>query len=85
MNLSKGFKNIFSPTLINLFIALTLIIIIILIYLKNKNIDLFTDDYLDSIINKIKTNQEQKIQFATRLATQEQTILNLQNSVSNIL
>ena len=85
MNLSKGFKNIFSPTLINLFIALTLIIIIILIYLKNKNIDLFTDDYLDLIINKIKTNQEQKIQFATRLATQEQTILNLQNSVSNIL
>ena len=87
MNLSKGFKNIFSPTLINLLIVLTLVIILILVYLKNKNIDLFdtNTDYLQSIINNIKTNQAQKQQFASRLATQEQTILNLQKNVSNIL
>ena len=87
MNLSKGFKNIFSPTLLNLFIALTLVIIIILVYLQNNNIDLFSDDsnYLDSVLNRILTKQEQNLQFATRLATQEQTILNLQKNVSEIL
>jgi len=87
MNLSKGFKNIFSPTLLNLFIALTLVIIIILVYLQNNNIDLFSDDsnYLDSVLNRILTKQEQNLQFAKRLATQEQTILNLQKNVSEIL
>jgi hypothetical protein len=49
--------------------------------------DLFDEntDYLQSIVSNIQDNQAQKKQFASSLATQEQTILNLQKNVSNIL
>ena len=68
MNLSKGFNNIFSPTLTNFIIALILVIIVILVYIKNKNIDLFGvddnndyDNYLQSIISKYQAKKIQKI------------------------
>ena len=38
---SKGFNTILSPTLINLFIAISLLIILALIYLKYKKIELY--------------------------------------------
>ena len=38
---SKGFNTILSPNLINLFIALSLLIIMTLIYLKYKKIELY--------------------------------------------
>jgi hypothetical protein len=38
---SQGFNNILSPSLINLFIALSLLIIIALIYLKYNKIELY--------------------------------------------
>ena len=87
MNLVKGFKNIFSPSLTNLLIALSLIIIVILVYIKNKTIDLFDEnsDYLQLIINKYQDKQLQRNNFAITLATQEQTIKNLQTQVSNVL
>ena len=40
---SQGFNNILSPSLINLFIALSLLIIIALIYLKYNKIELYAD------------------------------------------
>jgi hypothetical protein len=42
---SQGFNNILSPSLINLFIALSLLIIIALIYLKYNKIELYIDNY----------------------------------------
>lgn len=88
MNLSKGFNNIFSPTLTNFIIALILVIIVILVYIKNKNVDLFGDDdnlkYLQSIVNKYIAKQAQKSEFGIRLATQEQTIQNLQAQADNL-
>ena len=86
MNLTKGFQNIFSPNLTNLLIVLSLIIIVILVYIKNKNIDLFDDntDFIQSIINKYQANQAQRSDFAISLATQEQTIQNLQRQASDI-
>ena len=38
---AKGFNNIFSPTLLNLFILLSLMIILSLVYLKFKKFELF--------------------------------------------
>lgn len=38
---SQGFNNIFTPSLLNLFILLSLIIILLLIYFKNNKVDLF--------------------------------------------
>jgi hypothetical protein len=87
MNLTKGFKNIFSPSLTNLLIVLSLIIIVILVYIKNKTIDLFdaNSDFLQLIINKYQDKQEQRNNFAITLATQEQTIQNLEKQVSSVL
>ena len=42
-NFEKGFKNILSPTLINLFIILSLILILLLVYIKYKKIELFNN------------------------------------------
>lgn len=39
----KGFKNILSPTLINLFIVLSLILILLLVYIKYKKFELFNN------------------------------------------
>lgn len=47
---AKGFKNICSPTLINLFIFLILAIIIVLVYIKYKKIELFNNN--EKIITK---------------------------------
>lgn len=88
MNFKKGFSNIFSPSITNLLIALSLVIIVILVYIKNKNVDLFGDDdnlkYLQSIVNKYIAKQKQKSEFGIRLATQEQTIQNLQAQADNL-
>ena len=40
---AQGFNNILSPTLLNLFIALSLLIIISLSYLKYNKIELYAD------------------------------------------
>ena len=86
MNLTKGFQNIFSPTLANFLIVLSLVIIVILVYIKTKKIDLFgaDSDYLQSLIEQTQKEQQQKHKFAVSLATQEQTILNLQDTASKI-
>ena len=86
MNLTKGFQNLFSPTLANFLIVLSLVIIVILVYIKTKKIDLFNADadYSQSLIERIKKEQEQKHKFAVSLATQEQTIQKLQSIASNI-
>ena len=86
MNFKKGFSNIFSSSITNLLIALSLVIIVTLVYIKNKTIDLFDAnfDYLQSIVNKYIAKQVQKNEFAIRLATQEQTIQTLQAQANNL-
>ena len=59
MNLTKGFQNIFTPTLTNLLIVLSLVIIVILVYMKNKTIDLFNDN-LQSIVDKYKAKKKKQ-------------------------
>lgn len=44
MTLSKGFSNLFKPTIINFILAGCIIIILILIFLHNGKIDLFTNN-----------------------------------------
>jgi len=93
MNLTKGFQNIFTPSLTNLLIALSLVIIIVLVYIKNKTIDLFSDntdntdntDYLQLIIDKYQTKKQQTNQFAQSLALQEQRIQDLQTQANKFL
>ena len=46
---AKGFSNILSPTLMNLFILLSLIIIIVLLYIKSKKVELFNGIKFNSI------------------------------------
>ena len=41
MNFAKGLSNLFKPTYINIILAVCLIIILILIYLKTNKLDLF--------------------------------------------
>ena len=41
MNFAKGLSNLLKPTYINLILAVCLIIILILIYLKTNKLDLF--------------------------------------------
>lgn len=41
MNFTKGLSNLFKPTYINIILAVCLIIILILIYLKTNKLDLF--------------------------------------------
>jgi hypothetical protein len=96
MNISKGLKNLFTPNIINIIIAICLIIILFLVYIKTNNIDLFdptdnsytaltNNDYLTSFINKYVNNIKQQNNYMKVLATQEQTIQNLSDKVSDII
>ena len=49
----KGFNNILSPTLINLFIPFSLTIIVILLYIKYKKIELFNNFIQENFITTI--------------------------------
>jgi hypothetical protein len=64
---AKGFNNILSPTLLNLFIALSLLIIISLSYLKYNKIELYKNqiknDFASNDINDI--NDINKINLDT--------------------
>jgi hypothetical protein len=100
MNISKGLRNLFASTINNIIIALCLIIILILVYLKTKKIDLFgiddptegrptsslnNNDYLSTFINKYVNKIQQQNNYKTVLATQQQTIQNLTQKVSNLI
>jgi hypothetical protein len=92
MNISKGFKNLFTPTIINIIIAICLFIIIVLIYLKTKKIDLFSpdialtnNDFLSTFISKYVNNIQQQSNYMKTLATQQQTIQNLTQKVSGLI
>ena len=63
---SQGFNNIFTPSLLNLFILLSLIIILLLIYFKNNKVDLFNciTDPLDPLYIPENNND---INFFTNL------------------
>ena len=62
---TKGFKNIFSINLINLFIVLSLVIILCLVYLKYRKIELFVCTDPTDLINYPCTTQPQTTQPQT--------------------
>jgi hypothetical protein len=91
MNLSKGLKHLFTPTIINVIIAICLIIILILIYLKTNKLELFgatdltNNDFLSTFINKYVNKIKSQNNYMKVLATQEQTIKNLTTNVSKLI
>jgi len=91
MNLSKGLKHLFTPTIINVIITICLIIILILIYLKTNKLELFgatdltNNDFLSTFINKYVNKIKSQNNYMKVLATQEQTIKNLTTNVSKLI
>ena len=57
MSLSKGFNNLFKPTIINFILAGCIIIILVLIFIRYGKIDLFTDNTIPLTTNTIPTSQ----------------------------
>jgi len=94
MNLSKGLNNLLKPTYLNFILALCLIIILSLIYLKTNKLDLFdptistpftSDNYLKSFINNYSNKIKQQNANLQILSTQEQTIQTLSQQVANLI
>ena len=104
MNFANGLSNLFKPTYINFILAVCLIIILILIYLKTNKLELFDgttantattkplistiltgNNYLTSFINNYISKMQQQNDYKKILATQEQTIQNLSQQVSNLI
>lgn len=84
----------------NFILALCLIIILILIYLRTKTLDLFgeptpsntpsinlltNNDYLSTFINKYIKNIQQKNSYMKKLERQQKTIATLSQQVSNLI
>ena len=86
---SKGVNNLFSASLTNFLIVLSLIIILILTYITTKRLDLFGDPedksiddpvptvdirIITDLINNYKSKIVQQSEFAKVLATQQANI-----------
>jgi hypothetical protein len=96
MNFIKGLNNLLKPTTVNFILALCIIIILVLIYLRNRTIDLFepptntqsiltSNDYLALFINKYINKIQQNNNYIKTMATQEQKIQELSAKVSNAI
>ena len=57
---SQGFNNVLSPSLINLFIALSLLIILALIYLKYNKLELYENPTTTKATTKTTTKTTTK-------------------------
>jgi hypothetical protein len=95
---SKGVNNLFSPTLTNFLIALSLIIILILTYISTNRLDLFADPndiplptptvdihIISNMLNNYKAQIIQQSEFAKVLATQQANIDSYGKKFTNIL
>ena len=65
---TKGFNNIYSPTLINLLIFLALIIILVLVYIKYKKIELYSGKTHNSLKETFFSLQSIALPSGTKLA-----------------
>jgi len=98
--MSKGFDNILSPTLINLFIILSLLIILILSYLKYNKVELYKSELFydvipdksfseassaSSLLNNYIQNAKIKNGLQSILDTREALILSKAKTINEIL
>ena len=92
MNLSKGLNNLLKPTYLNFILALCLIIILCLIYLKTNKLDLFdpttpltSNNYLTSFLNNYTNKIIQQNANIDILKNQEKTIQTLSQQVAKLI
>ena len=85
MNLIKGIRNLFMISTPNILIVLCILLIVSLIYLNSNTIELFNNDYLSLFINRYIKQIQNNSEYKTTLATQEQRIKTLSDSVVNLI
>ena len=85
MNLIKGIRNLFMISTSNILIVLCILLIVSLIYLNSNTIELFNNDYLSLFINRYIKQIQNNSEYKTTLATQEQRIKTLSDSVINLI
>ena len=81
MNLIKGIRNLFMISTPNILIVLCILLIVSLIYLNSNTIELFNNDYLSLFIDRYIKQIQNNSEYKTTLATQEQRIKTLSDSV----
>ena len=86
----SGINTQFEPNTINFCIAMSLILILGLVYLKYKKIELFYDNHNImpthvSFIDKALQMIQYKKQYLSTMATQEQKIQDISNQLSNLI
>ena len=85
MNLIKGIRNLFMISTPNILIVLCILLIVSLIYLNSNTIELFNNDYLSLFINRYIKQIQNNSEYKSTLATQEQRIKTLSDSVINLI
>ena len=85
MNLIKGIRNLFMISTSNILIVLCILLIVSLIYLNSNTIELFNNDYLSLFIDRYIKQIQNNSEYKTTLATQEQRIKTLSDSVVNLI
>ena len=82
---AKGFNNLFDLSILNVFILLSLIIIIMLMYFKYNRIELFEEtDIFSTIINNYISKKQLNNEFQQALNERQTTIQTLANNIKNI-
>jgi hypothetical protein len=82
---AKGFNNLFNLSILNVFILLSLIIIIMLMYFKYNKIELFEEtDIFSTIINNYISKKQLNNEFQQALNERQTTIQTLANNIKNI-
>ena len=85
MNLIKGIRNLFMISTPNILIVLCILLIVSLIYLNSNSIELFSSDYLTLFIDRYITKIQNNNEYKSTLATQEQRIKDLSDSVIKLI
>ena len=82
---AKGFNNLFDLSILNVFILLSLIIIIMLMYFKYNRIELFEEtDIFSTIINNYISKKQLNNEFQQALNERQTIIQTLANNIKNI-
>jgi hypothetical protein len=86
IDLNSGFKNITEPSLFNLLILITLVLIVYLTYLDTRRISLFTDiEYLDKVLSRYTNRMTQRGEFQVILDNKQKTINSIGENISKLL
>jgi len=82
---AKGFNNLFNLSILNVFILLSLIIIIMLMYFKYNRIELFEEtDIFSTIINNYISKKQLNNEFQQALNERQTTIQTIANNIKII-